>query len=491
VADETVPGDALARDGTIDPGPTGLAALEARLARDLTLLNQPAANWIDPRAHPVHGPALDVAIIGAGMAGLAAAFALIRQGVRNLRLFDAAEEGQEGPWVTYARMETLRSPPQLVGPALGMASLTFRAWFEAQFGAGEWEALYRIPRTQWMDYLRWYRRVLDLPVENGWRMTDLDHDGELLLVTLRQGGTQRVVPARRVVLATGRDGLGGPVIPELYKALPPDLRAHSSDEIDFSVLRGRSIAVVGIGASAVDNAATALEAGAGHVTMLGRRAAIPRINKGMGVSSAGFNLGYLDLSPEQRLRISTYLARAGSPPPRGSMLRLSRHRNLSIRTSCTVTSVRAAGGKAILATNQGEMAFDFVILGTGFGIDLSRRPELAHLAPHIRSWGEAVADTPPEAGPESPYLGPWFEFQPREPGTARWVERVTCFNFAATLSQYKLTGDIPAISPGAERLAEGLIRSFFVEDFEDMYERLRVYSKPELLGDEWVEDAAS
>ena len=77
---------------------------------------------------------LDVAIIGAGMGGLAAAFVLKRLGVRNMRVFDRSPEGFEGPWATYARMQTLRSPPELVGPALGLANLTFRAWFEAQFG---------------------------------------------------------------------------------------------------------------------------------------------------------------------------------------------------------------------------------------------------------------------------------------------------------------------------------------------------------------------
>ena len=40
----------------------------------------------------------------------------------------------EGPWATTARMETLRSPKQLTGPALGLPALTFRAWYEAQFG---------------------------------------------------------------------------------------------------------------------------------------------------------------------------------------------------------------------------------------------------------------------------------------------------------------------------------------------------------------------
>jgi NADPH-dependent glutamate synthase beta subunit-like oxidoreductase len=56
---------------------SSLAALEARFRRDLELLTlPPAKEWLEPQAHPQHGPVLDVAIIGAGMAGLAAAFAL-------------------------------------------------------------------------------------------------------------------------------------------------------------------------------------------------------------------------------------------------------------------------------------------------------------------------------------------------------------------------------------------------------------------------------
>ena len=96
-----------------DSGPASLAALEARLRRDLELLTlPPAKDWLEPRTHPQY-PVLDVAIIGAGMAGLAAAFALKCLGVRSLRLFDRAPQGREGPWATNARMETLRSPPEL------------------------------------------------------------------------------------------------------------------------------------------------------------------------------------------------------------------------------------------------------------------------------------------------------------------------------------------------------------------------------------------
>src|SRR3546814_6112502 len=96
-----------------------------------------------------------------------AAAALRRRGLTRIRIVDRSPEGREGPWVTYARMRTLRSPKHLAGPALGIPSLTFRAWFEAQWGEAGWEALDRIPRTPWMDYLGWYRKVLALPVENG------------------------------------------------------------------------------------------------------------------------------------------------------------------------------------------------------------------------------------------------------------------------------------------------------------------------------------
>src|SRR5436190_15318462 len=126
-----------------------LAGLEARFRRDLELLTlPPTKDWLEPREHPQHDPVLDVAVIGAGMAGVAAAFALKCLGVRSLKVFDRAPEGSEGPWVTTARMETLRSPPELTGPAFAFSSLTFRAWFEAQLGAAAWDALYRIPRAQ-------------------------------------------------------------------------------------------------------------------------------------------------------------------------------------------------------------------------------------------------------------------------------------------------------------------------------------------------------
>ena len=149
---------------TADPDIEGLEALNRRVARELELLTLPAAPWVPERA--VSGETLlDVAIIGAGMAGLAAAAAMRNIGLKVVN-YDRRPQGYEGPWATTARMETLRSPKTLTGPALGIPSLTFRAWFEAQFGSQAWDELDKIPRLMWMDYLRWFRAVLALDVRN-------------------------------------------------------------------------------------------------------------------------------------------------------------------------------------------------------------------------------------------------------------------------------------------------------------------------------------
>ena len=125
-------------------------------------------------------------------------------------------------------METLRSPKQLLGPAYGMASLTFRAWFEAQFGVDAWERLDKIPRLMWMDYLSWYRDVLSLPVENDVEVIRIEPWNGLLKLQLGGiGAREPHVLTRKVVLATGREGAGQPNIPEFVAELPNDRWAHA------------------------------------------------------------------------------------------------------------------------------------------------------------------------------------------------------------------------------------------------------------------------
>src|SRR5665213_1340176 len=364
---------------------TGLAGLEARLADELEFLQLPAPRWTPVLEHEGQ-PVADVAIIGAGMTGLATAAALVQRGLSVL-VYDEAPAGLEGPWATTARMETLRSPKHLAGPALGIPSLTFRAWFEAQFGRAAWDALDKIPRLQWMDYLRWYREVLALPVQNGNRVTDLLPRGDgLVELSLEAEGRPMRAWARRVVLATGRAGLGGPAVPAFAEALPRARWAHSSDDNDYALLAGLRVGVVGAGASAMDSAATALEAGAAEVHLLVRRADLPRINKGKGAGHPGFVQGYARLADDWKWRIRHYINRQQVPPPRNSTLRVSRHANAQFHIGVAIEGAEERGGALQVRTSAGPIELDFLIFATGFRIDWRQRPMLRHIAPCIRVW---------------------------------------------------------------------------------------------------------
>ena len=80
-----------------------------------------------------------------------------------------------------------------------MASLTFRAWFTAQFGEAEWEALDKIPRRMWMDYLRWYREVLEIAVDNEVNVDRVVPEGDYLRLELSGAGARQAsVLARKV-----------------------------------------------------------------------------------------------------------------------------------------------------------------------------------------------------------------------------------------------------------------------------------------------------
>lgn len=97
---------------------SALIELEAHVRADLARTSHPNAPWLEPKSAPDGGPALDVLIVGAGQSGLATAFGLMRSQVTNILILDKAAEGKEGPWLSYARMHTLRSPKDFTGPDL-------------------------------------------------------------------------------------------------------------------------------------------------------------------------------------------------------------------------------------------------------------------------------------------------------------------------------------------------------------------------------------
>jgi cation diffusion facilitator CzcD-associated flavoprotein CzcO len=412
--------------------------------------------------------------------------------MRNVRIVDRNPEGVEGPWVTYARMETLRSPKHLSGPAYGMGSLTFRAWFEAQFGTRAWDALDKIPRTMWMDYLRWYRNVLSVPVENNVEVLSIRPEGDLLRLQLGgEGTTEASILTRKLIMATGREGTGHPNIPAFMDGVPRDRFAHSSDDIDFSELEGKRVAVIGVGASAVENAAEAAEAGAREVRLLARRKKMPTINKMMGIGSFGFSAGFGALPDERRWRFIHYSFVTQTPAPHGSTRRANRQDAVSFHLGAPVTDVRVDGDALrIDIDGNRHLVTDFLILGTGFTTDPLARTEFGATAGEIQLWEEVYTPPGDERDPDLgrfPYLNPDFTFREKTPGAAPWLSKVYCFNYGATASLGKISGDIPGISEGAAWLARDLAATLYREDIEAHWQHLQNYDKLELQGDEWAE----
>jgi cation diffusion facilitator CzcD-associated flavoprotein CzcO len=462
---------------------TGLAELEAALRRDLALTAYPARDWLPRRSTSQGAPVLDVLIVGAGQSGLAVAASLMRERVTNLAVVDEHEEDRAGPWRNFARMLTLRTPKYVTGPDLGIPSLTIQSWYEAQHGHGAWEALGLVPKELWADYLAWFRQVLQIPVRSQTRVGALrwlEHERcfEVPLHHL-DSDEHTLTFARRVVLATGIEGSGHWHVPRFISdALPPQLYAHTRDDIDFAALRGKRVAVLGAGASAFDNAAVALEHGASEVRLCFRRGDLVRVNAYRWAEFVGFLKHLGDLPDADKWRFVRQILAMGQLPPADTVARARRHAGFQIDAGNAFRGLRAEGDQLVVTSDGGEQRHDFLIVATGFRTDLTRRPELARLHHHIALWSDRY--TPPaeqahEDLARHPYLGPGFEFTEKSAGEAPYLGYLFNYTFGCLLSLGFGGASISGMKYSLPRVVGGVTRSLFVEDREAYFDSLSRY----------------
>lgn len=453
-------------------GLTSLKALEQKVLQELAFTDYFLDSWvIPPRAH-VH----QVVIIGAGMAGLAAAFALRQANISQFKLFDAYPQGAEGPWSHYARMKILRSPKQLTGPAHRFPSLTFRAWYEAQWGEKAWTELGKIPTSVWMDYLRWFRKVLQFPIQNNTKLLKIEPANNLLKLTLNHAGAIEHILTKKLVLATGREGFGGARMPAFVQNLPKTYYAHTNEEICFAELAGKRVCIIGAGASAFDAAAAALENHAQEVMLILRRKHIPRVNKSASVAYYGYNEGFYSLPDEAKYLFFTKAREEGTPPPFEALDRIKACANFSIKVQSLIQQVQLKDKAIEIKTNREQFQCDYLILATGFNIDGTQQAEISPFIDQIFLWKDRISDS--KYG-NFPYLGPHFEFLEKYPQNAPFLKHIYCFNYAATLSHGLISSDIPGIGVGAQRLANGIATDLFTENWTDYFNQFQEFRKPE------------
>ena len=218
-----------------------------------------------------------------------------------------------------------------------------------------------------------------------------------------------VIAAQKVVVAVGISHFGH--VPPSLSALPEGLVSHSSEHSGLEEFKGRAVAVVGAGASAVDLAALLHEAGA-SVQLIARKPAIrfhdPPDNKPQGffqrlsAPSTGIGPGWklyfcaympwaFRLLPEaNRLRA---VKRILGPAP-GWFIRDRVVGRFPFHLESNITQAKAQNGQVSLELTNGSgerktLLVDHVIAATGYKVDLKRLAFLdSRLESNIRTVGE-------------------------------------------------------------------------------------------------------
>lgn len=241
---------------------------------------------------------------------------------------------------------------------------------------------------------------------------------ETSIVSARQTSTgfelktedNQTVQARKVVVATGITHFG--YLPPILAGLPGEYVTHSSQHHNLIEFRGKSVAVVGAGASAVDIAALLNEGGA-QVQLVARRSKIafhtrakeprplldrlrnPRSGLGIGWRSrlcTDAPLLFHFMPQDFRLRV----VRNHLGPAPGWFVRDKVVGKFPLHVGSTIEEARIENGKVHLKItdkdkNSIELIVDHVIGATGFQVSISR---LGFLDDTLRQRVQTVDDTP-------------------------------------------------------------------------------------------------
>jgi cation diffusion facilitator CzcD-associated flavoprotein CzcO len=239
-------------------------------------------------------------------------------------------------------------------------------------------------------------------------VASIDRTPEGFALTLEDGDT---IKARRVVLAVGITHFG--YVPAELSQLPAEKISHSFDHCDLTPLRGRSVVVIGGGASATDLAGLLNESGA-KVTLVARDASLvfhtnsmgkprplwqrirhPKSGLGPGIRSRFYATmpGLFRYLPERkRLRIvRTHLGPSGGWFAKDKVVG-----KVPLLLGHTLVSAGMRGDQACLVLrapdgSTHEICADHVVAATGYKVDLER---LKFLSPEVRGLVKTVEGAP-------------------------------------------------------------------------------------------------
>ncbi|MEC8136281.1 MAG: hypothetical protein VX107_09005 [Pseudomonadota bacterium] len=170
----------------------------------------------------------------------------------------------------------------------------------------------------------------------------------------------------------------------LYRrALHAHLRAQAADGTDFTALRENAVGVLGAGASAFDNVAEALDAGANPVHLFCRRDLLQTIQPLRCVIFYGFLRHLGDMDDERQWRFMQYVLGLRESFPQDACDRCTSYPHFENRTGKPWLDAAVEEDRAVVTTPKGRFAVDYLICGTGGDRDVALRPVLAAFSEHI------------------------------------------------------------------------------------------------------------
>jgi len=240
-------------------------------------------------------------------------------------------------------------------------------------------------------------------------VVSVDHSSGGFLLELENG---EMVKARRVVLAVGITHFA--YIPSNLAHLPPELLSHSFRHHDLELFRGRSVVVIGGGASATDLAGLLRETEA-DVQLVARDASLKfhgmpqlgrsrslwqRIRNPQSGLGPGWRSRFFANAPmafhywPESLRLKAVRRHLG--PSGGWFAKDKVIGKLPVLLGQTVLRAEAQGSKVRLRLraadgSEREIVTDHIVAATGYKVDLER---LKLLSSEIRSKVKAVDGTP-------------------------------------------------------------------------------------------------
>jgi hypothetical protein len=312
-------------------------------------------------------------------------------------------------------------------------------------------SLVRIDKADWMRYLNWFRRTLKIPVRNDVRGSRGSNRRDRVLEALHletpDGPRSMLTRESRAGDGIWKAAARGGCRTSSRVGLPSRrLGAHrGSDRFRSRLHADGAWRWWAAARRRTTTRRPRWNTAPAFVEMFIRREAIALVNPFRALGVVGVLAQFRRISNDAtRWRFMHRLLSFPMPPPQDSVDRVMRHANVSVRFG---TPVLDAVPGIRLRTKSGWHETDFLILGTGFTVDLHARPELSAIADHVATWSDRYHPPVDRLNAEMgrhPFVGSGFELLEKTPGTMPGLRRIRMFNGGSMVS----TGPV---STGLER----------------------------------------